>query len=230
MDLFVSKYINKIDKKGRVSLPSSFRNILPKANRNEIILYKSIKTPSIEGCGVGRLKEIAKRINNLDFFSEDYDDFSRVYFDVSFEKVSTVEQIKLKKMAFARRDKKLEDMLVLVVEDSTMNAKVASHMLEQLGSKVILAGNGQEGIDRCNEYADQLDLVLMDIEMPIMDGITATDVLRKKYGDEMIIVALTANNLESETMDYNRLGFNAYLAKPINKEALVNVLSGLVIN
>ena len=80
MDLFVSKYFNKIDKKGRVSLPSSFRNVLPKANRNEIILYKSIKTPSIEGCGVGRLKEIAKRINNLDFFSEDYDDFSTSIF------------------------------------------------------------------------------------------------------------------------------------------------------
>ena len=80
MDLFVSKYFNKIDKKGRVSLPSSFRNVLPKSNRNEIILYKSIKTPSIEGCGVGRLKEIAKRINNLDFFSEDYDDFSTSIF------------------------------------------------------------------------------------------------------------------------------------------------------
>jgi len=80
MDLFVSKYFNKIDKKGRVSLPSSFRNVLPKSNRNEIILYKSIKSPSIEGCGVGRLKEIAKRINNLDFFSEDYDDFSASIF------------------------------------------------------------------------------------------------------------------------------------------------------
>ena len=80
MDLFVSKYFNKIDKKGRVSLPSSFRNVLPKSNRNEIILYKSIKSPSIEGCGVSRLNEIAKRINNLDFFSEDYDDFSTSIF------------------------------------------------------------------------------------------------------------------------------------------------------
>ena len=80
MDLFVSKYFNKIDKKGRVSLPSSFRNALPKANRNEIILYKSIKSSSIEGCGIGRLKEIAKRINSLDFFSEDYDDFSTSIF------------------------------------------------------------------------------------------------------------------------------------------------------
>ena len=80
MDLFISKFFNKIDKKGRVSLPSSFRNVLPKGNKNEIILYKSIKSKSIEGCGVGRLKEIAKRINNLDFFSEDYDDFSTSIF------------------------------------------------------------------------------------------------------------------------------------------------------
>ena len=80
MDLFISKYFNKVDKKGRVSLPSSFRNALPKSNKNEIILYKSIKTRSIEGCGIGRLKEIAKRINNLDFFSDDHDDFSSSIF------------------------------------------------------------------------------------------------------------------------------------------------------
>ena len=80
MELFVSKFVYNIDKKGRVSLPSIFRNALPKSNKNEIILYKSIKSNSIEGCGVERLEEIAKRINNLDFFSEDYDDFSSSIF------------------------------------------------------------------------------------------------------------------------------------------------------
>ena len=80
MDLFLSSFINKIDKKGRVSLPSTFRNALPKSNKNEIILYKSIKSDSIEGCGTERLKEISKRINNLDYFSEDYDDFSTSVF------------------------------------------------------------------------------------------------------------------------------------------------------
>ncbi len=80
MDLFVSKFFNKIDKKGRVSLPSSFRNALPSTDKNQIILYKSLKSLSIEGCGVERLNEIAKRINNLDFFSEDYDDFSTSIF------------------------------------------------------------------------------------------------------------------------------------------------------
>ena len=63
MELFVSHFVNKIDKKGRISFKSSFRNALPKNNRNEIILYKSLKNKSIEGCGAQRINEIAQRNN-----------------------------------------------------------------------------------------------------------------------------------------------------------------------
>ena len=80
MELFVSHFVNKIDKKGRISFPSLFRNALPKANKNEIILYKSLKHNSIEGCSAQRINEIAKRINSLDFFSEDQEDFSTSIF------------------------------------------------------------------------------------------------------------------------------------------------------
>tara|TARA_B100001029_G_C14640056_1_gene223786 strand:- start:25 stop:492 length:468 start_codon:yes stop_codon:yes gene_type:complete len=80
MELFVSNFVNKIDKKGRVSFPSLFRNALPKGKKNEIILFKSLKHKSIEGCNVQRIEEIAKRINRLDFFSEDQDDFSTSIF------------------------------------------------------------------------------------------------------------------------------------------------------
>ena len=80
MDLFVSTFINKIDKKGRVSLPSLFRNSLPKNHKNEIILLKSLKNKGIEGLSVIRVKEIASRINNLDFFSEEHDDFTTSIF------------------------------------------------------------------------------------------------------------------------------------------------------
>ena len=80
MDLFVSTFNNKIDKKGRVSLPSIFRGALPKDHKNEIILLKSLKHKAIEGLSVLRANEIASRINNLDFFSEDYDDFSTSIF------------------------------------------------------------------------------------------------------------------------------------------------------
>ena len=80
MDLFVSQYVNKIDKKGRVSLPSQFRNALPKKRRNEIILFKSLKFNSIEGCSSERIDKIADRIEELDIFSDDQDDFATSIF------------------------------------------------------------------------------------------------------------------------------------------------------
>ena len=80
MELFVSTFVNKIDRKGRVSLPSIFRNALPKDHNNEIILLKSLKHKAIEGFSVIRANEIASRINNLDFFSEEHDDFSTSIF------------------------------------------------------------------------------------------------------------------------------------------------------
>tara|TARA_B100000965_G_C19413933_1_gene679003 strand:+ start:241 stop:708 length:468 start_codon:yes stop_codon:yes gene_type:complete len=80
MELFVSTFVNKIDKKGRVSLPSIFRAALPKDHKNEIILLKSLKNKAIEGLSVLRVNEIASRINNLDFFSDEHDDFTTSIF------------------------------------------------------------------------------------------------------------------------------------------------------
>ena len=80
MDLFVSQFVNKIDKKGRVSLPSTFRNVLPKKSKNEIILFKSLKFKSIEGCSSERINKIANKIDKLDIFSDDQDDFSTSIF------------------------------------------------------------------------------------------------------------------------------------------------------
>jgi len=80
MNLFVSQFVNKIDKKGRVSLPSQFRNVLPKKSKNEIILFKSLKFNSIEGCSSERIDKIADRIEELDIFSDDQDDFATSIF------------------------------------------------------------------------------------------------------------------------------------------------------
>ena len=80
MNLFLSQFINNIDKKGRVSLPSLFRSALPKNSKSEIILFKSFKYNSIEGCSSERIKKIASRIDELDFFSDDQDDFATSIF------------------------------------------------------------------------------------------------------------------------------------------------------
>ena len=80
MDLFLSQFVNRIDKKGRITLPSVFRNVLPKKSKNEIILFKSLKFNSIEGCSSERINRIAKRIDELDIFSDDQDDFTTSIF------------------------------------------------------------------------------------------------------------------------------------------------------
>lgn len=80
MELFVSTFVNKIDKKGRVSLPSIYRSALPNNHKNEIILSKSLRNKTIDGLSVLRVKEIASRINNLDFFSEEHEDFTTSIF------------------------------------------------------------------------------------------------------------------------------------------------------
>ena len=80
MNLFLSQYLHKIDKKGRISLPSTFRNSLPKENKNKLILFKSLKFPAIDGCSYQRINKIAERIDQLDIFSDDQDDFSTSIF------------------------------------------------------------------------------------------------------------------------------------------------------
>ena len=80
MNLFLSNYLNKIDKKGRVSLPSLFRSVLPSENKNELILFKSLKYPAVDGCSYERIHKIAERIDKLDLFSDDQEDFSTSIF------------------------------------------------------------------------------------------------------------------------------------------------------
>ena len=80
MNLFLSQYVNIIDKKGRISLPSAFRKVLPTQYKNEFILFKSIKFPAVDGCSYERINKIAESIDKLDILSDDQDDFSTSIF------------------------------------------------------------------------------------------------------------------------------------------------------
>ena len=80
MKLFLSTYSFKIDKKGRVSLPSTYRSILNGKKKIELILFKSFKFPSIEACGYHYIESLSKRIDQLDIFSDDQDDFTTSIF------------------------------------------------------------------------------------------------------------------------------------------------------
>jgi signal transduction histidine kinase len=112
---------------------------------------------------------------------------------------------------------------VLVVDDIDVNLKVVSLMLGKMGCEVETAKNGQLAIDIFEE--GKYDLILMDIQMPIMNGIEATQIIKNTYVDVPPVMALTANVLSGDVEKYLSSGLDFFLAKPITKAALSEKLS-----
>ncbi len=129
---------------------------------------------------------------------------------------------KTKKIAFSGKTQ------VLVVEDNIVNQRLLQIVLSNLGIRVIIANNGQEALNALND--SRFDLVLMDIQMPVMDGVTAARAFRdreKRADDEknhLPIVAVTANAMKGERERCLASGFDDYLVKPIDKTELTTLL------
>lgn len=106
---------------------------------------------------------------------------------------------------------------LLVAEDDEINQKVIANVLKYSGMEVVFAFNGRQAVNMIKESAEPFDMVLMDINMPIMDGYTATQMIRLDSAYEKVpIVAFTALSLHSERDKIFKSGMNAYLGKPLN--------------
>ncbi|MCH2022073.1 MAG: ATP-binding protein [Saprospiraceae bacterium] len=114
------------------------------------------------------------------------------------------------------------DLKILLVEDNVVNQKVANLMLEKLGCKVEIANNGHEALNMFSP--NKFDLIFMDVQMPVMDGISAIQELNKKFDSLPPIIGLSANALKVEVDKYLSLGMDDYLSKPILIKDLNDVL------
>jgi CheY-like chemotaxis protein len=112
---------------------------------------------------------------------------------------------------------------VLRAEDNVVNQLVARRTLEKYGYEVTIVVNGQEAIDAV--LRERFDLVLMDVQMPVMDGYTATSTLRRA-GRDLPIVALTANAMKGFEKEIADVGFSGYLTKPIDIPRMLADLAG----
>ncbi len=110
---------------------------------------------------------------------------------------------------------------VLVAEDTPDLQALVRHMLEWLGVKVVVVGNGQEAVNQALQ--EHYDLILMDMQMPVMDGVEATRLLRQ-LNLQVPVVALTANVMQSHRQQFFEAGCNDFLVKPMEREALQKVL------
>jgi two-component system sensor histidine kinase/response regulator len=124
-----------------------------------------------------------------------------------------------------RRIPQNRPMHVLLAEDNTVNQRLATRLLEKRGHRVTVANNGQEAIALLGHSS--FDLVLMDVQMPLIDGLEATRTIRKQEEDTGIhqpIVALTAHAVKGDQERCEAAGMDGYLAKPIRSEELDAVL------
>jgi signal transduction histidine kinase len=115
----------------------------------------------------------------------------------------------------------LKGAKILVAEDNKVNQAVVSAMLKSVGCEMTLVENGQLAVDWCEQ--NQVDLILMDIHMPELDGIGACRAIKSKY-PSLPIVALTASVLKGDVEQYKAAGFDHVVGKPIDKNRLFWVM------
>ncbi len=126
---------------------------------------------------------------------------------------------------------RLKKASILLVEDNEFNRMVAEDTLNELaeGITIEVALNGQEAVEKVRD--NHYDVVLMDIQMPVMDGVAATKAIRNTLQSparDVKIIAMTANVLQEDVQQYLKAGMNAYVSKPFKTEELLQKMSAML--
>lgn len=121
---------------------------------------------------------------------------------------------------------KLKNKNILIVDDNTTVLKLLSAMLKKLGINCFEATSGLEALDIIKR-GPEIDLILLDIQMPDMDGVTVLNLIREINPGSRII-AQTANAFEEDKERYTRIGFNGYISKPFNRMEIIKTISSLI--
>jgi CheY-like chemotaxis protein len=123
----------------------------------------------------------------------------------------------------------LRSLHILVAEDNYVNQMLAVRLLQKRGHRVTVAGNGREALAALGQQT--FDLVLMDIEMPEMNGFTATAVIREREklaGGHLLIVAMTAHAMKDDKLRCLNAGMDGYISKPINVTELFRTIEAFL--
>jgi PAS domain S-box-containing protein len=183
------------------------------------------------GLGLSIVKRFVEMMDGHVGVSSSVGEGSTFWFELPFVEIPATENdcdtdtLRTDRMAGEAFDRRFKGH-ILVVEDNPVNQKVAQRILERLGCRVTLADNGAQALERWE--TETFDLVLMDMQMPVMDGLTATTLIRQReLGRRRTpIVALTANAMAGEYDRCMTVGMDGFLTKPLNVERLCEYLNG----
>lgn len=186
---------------------------------------------SFQGAGLGL--QIVKRLTDILHGSVSVDstpgEGTRVTCVIPVERIPIPEE---KEYQAAEEPAPISDAArfhVLLVEDNQTNLLFVKRILEKIGYRVDAATNGREALQRLED--DIFDCVLMDVQMPVMDGVEATRMIREsnKSWKNIPIIALTAHALEGDRERFIQSGMNAYLSKPVRREDLQGVIRDILV-
>lgn len=177
------------------------------------------------GLGLAISQSLAKKFgSNITVISE-LGKGSEFSFTIQFDR-AIGNSSKPCKAPISTNSKDLGGLQVLVVDDNSINQKVVSTMLKKLNAVATTADNGEIAVQLIKAHPEKFKVVLMDIQMPVLDGYTATDKIRNELGlKNLVIIAQTAKAFREEQDKCIAAGMNDYLSKPVTMERLYNTLN-----
>jgi signal transduction histidine kinase/CheY-like chemotaxis protein len=179
------------------------------------------------GLGLAISKQLVEMMNGEIFVQSQINNGSSFIFEIELEEVENIEKNnyhdKTVQNNNIRNFETLKDKTILLVEDNMINQEIVLGLLEDSGLNIIIASNGKEAISKYIQNQDKIKLILMDIQMPVMDGYEATHTLRNQ-GVNIPIIALSANAMQEDIQKTINVGMNKHLNKPIDLDKLYDVL------
>ena len=119
----------------------------------------------------------------------------------------------------------------MLAEDNELNREIAVELLKMTGMKIDCVSDGKEAVERFTTNGDDYDIILMDVQMPYMNGYQATEAIRKSghpKAKTIPIIAMTANAFEEDKRDAIAAGMNGHIAKPIQLDKLLSMLAEVI--
>ncbi len=218
-----------------VDIFSSAEELLKKDHEieNYFAIFVDLHMPKMDGLELakGLHARFGKKCPKLAMISAASDEMTSVQYHVDlFWKIYTkpinpysiTRDLKIAMGEQKFKEVNREKIKILVVEDNEINAMIVKHMLEAYGHKVEHVENGQLAVERVQ--MEEFDLVLMDVDMPVMDGLQATRIIKNELRKEIPIVALTANAFDADIRASIDAGMSFHVTKPINKAVLMEAI------
>jgi signal transduction histidine kinase/DNA-binding response OmpR family regulator len=131
---------------------------------------------------------------------------------------------------YSVRERSKHSVRILLAEDNPVNQKLATMMLTKAGYQVEVANNGREAAEKFTGSPQDFDLIFMDVQMPEMDGMKATEAIRQKGFDTIPIVAMTAHAMKGDREKCLGVGMDDYIAKPVRRALVFEMIEKWVLN